>query len=63
MVRALALALTAPFTQSFVASQRNGQWDAATKVPDLGTVGKANTNAVSVSCDSAGNCTAISMDT
>jgi hypothetical protein len=46
------------FTQPFVDSQRNGRWAQATNVPGLAALKKGNANVVSVSCGSAGNCTA-----
>jgi hypothetical protein len=45
--------------QGFVASQRNGAWGRATGVPGLGVLNKGEIASVdSVSCASAGNCTA-----
>jgi len=45
--------------QGFVAVKRNGRWRQAIEVPGLGTLNKGGTAAVnSVSCASAGNCSA-----
>ena len=45
--------------QGFVASQRNGVWGRAIEVPGLGALNKSGIAGVtSVSCASAGNCTA-----
>ena len=47
------------FTQAFVISQRNGRWDQAITVPGLETLNKRGSDGVtSVSCGSAGHCTA-----
>src|SRR5258708_15654722 len=45
--------------QAFVASERNGAWHAAIEVPGTGALNKGRVAGVSsVSCASAGNCTA-----
>src|SRR5215471_18784073 len=45
--------------QAFVVSQRRGRWGTAIEVPGTGAVTPAgNARVVSVSCASAGNCTA-----
>jgi len=47
------------FGQAFVASQRNGRWGTAIEVPGTATLNTAgNAQVTSVSCASAGNCTA-----
>src|SRR5215469_12423729 len=47
------------FGQAFVASQRNGRWRTAIKVPGTATLNTAgNAQVTSVSCASAGNCAA-----
>jgi hypothetical protein len=47
------------YSEAFVASQRNGRWDNATKVPGLGALNKVGGDDVtSVSCGSLGHCTA-----
>ena len=47
------------FGQAFVASERNGRWGKAIEVPGTGALNVAgNAQVVSVSCGSAGNCTA-----
>ncbi len=47
------------YGQAFVASQRNGRWGSAIKVPGTATLNTAGEAQVtSVSCASAGNCTA-----
>ena len=45
--------------QAFVAGQRHGRWGRAIQVPGLAALNKAgNARVTSVSCGSAGNCTA-----
>ncbi len=47
-------------TQGFVAAERHGHWGAAIEVPGLGALNTGgNAGVSSVSCPSAGNCTAV----
>lgn len=45
--------------QGFVASEKNGRWGNAMKVPGLAELNKQNAEVSSVSCASAGNCVAV----
>jgi hypothetical protein len=46
------------WSQAFVVTQRNGRWGRAIEVPGLAALNTGNAEVTSVSCASAGNCTA-----